>query len=509
MGAQGLLAPLSVLLCLCVASSLVVCRGTAAGRRAASSAFLDVSGSIQRTRDVLSLDHPEITTPAASSSQSLLKNATAAAGSTATGVFSLELHPRAALGKVSSRHKDYRSLLRTRLARDAARVSAISARIDLAVAGFRHSDLRPKDDASNVLLPEEIQTPVVSGVSHGSGEYFARLGFGSPPKQMYVVPDTGSDVNWIQCQPCGATTCYSQSDPIFDPRASSSYKRLGCGAPQCDALEVRSCRSGGCLYQVSYGDGSFTVGDFATETLSFGSSGSIPSVAVGCGHDNEGLFVGAAGLLGLGGGPLSLTSQLKATSLSYCFVDRDSAASSTLDFNSARPADSVTAPLLRNRAVKTFFYVGLSGLSVGGRPLSLPASLFQMDASGRGGIIVDSGTAVTRLPTQAYAALRDAFRAGTRNLRLASGVSLFDTCYDFSSLSSVRVPTVSFLFGAGKEFHLPASNYLVPVDSSGTFCLAFAPTSSSPAIIGNIQQQGARVSYSLSDMLVGFSPNKC
>lgn len=72
---------------------------------------------------------------------------------------------------------------------------------------------------------------------------------------------------------------------------------------------------------MEYGDGSRTSGNFATDTVSFGSSGSVPNMAIGCGHDNEGLFVASDGLLGLGGGPLSLPSQIKATSFSYCLVN--------------------------------------------------------------------------------------------------------------------------------------------------------------------------------------------
>lgn len=261
---------------------------------------------------------------------------------------------------------------------------------------------------------------------------------------------------------------------------------------------------------MSYGDGSFTVGEFVTETVSFGNSGSINSVALGCGHDNEGLFVGAAGLLGLGGGPLSLTSQIKATSFSYCLVDRDSSGSSTLDFNSGIPAGSVVAPLKRSQKVNTFYYVGLTGFSVGGRPVKIPPGLFDLNESGEGGVIVDCGTAITRLQTQAYNALRDAFAESTRDLPSTSGVALFDTCYDLSSKTSVRVPTVSFHFGDGKSsLYLPAKNYLIPVDSSGTFCFAFAPTSSSLSIIGNVQQQGTRVSFDLANNRVGFSSHKC
>ncbi|KAK4767513.1 hypothetical protein SAY87_023421 [Trapa incisa] len=459
------------------------------------TAILDVSAALQQTQDVLSY------TP-----QSIQEETTDIAAAE-TGSFKLRLHPRETL--TGHTHLDYRSLVASRLARDSARVSSLNAKLVLALGNVSHSDLKPARLESEMLRPEEFSTPVMSGISQGSGEYFSRVGVGSPAGQYYMVLDTGSDVNWLQCQPC--IECYQQSDAIYNPSASSSYRALTCNSPQCSALQVSSCRSNQCLYQVSYGDGSFTVGNFVTETMTFGSSGKVDNVALGCGHDNEGLFVGAAGLLGLGGGPLSLTKQIKASSFSYCLVDRDSPRSSTLDFNSADigAADTVTAPLMKNGKMDTFYYVGLTGVSVGGSPLSIPPSLFQMDDSGSGGIIVDSGTAVTRMQTEAYNSLRDAFVKRTQNLKSAGTFALFDTCYDFSSLSQVRVPTVAFHFAGDKSWTLPAKNYLIPVDSAGTFCFAFAPTSSPLSIIGNVQQQGTRVSFDLANSLVGFSANKC
>ncbi|KAL2461648.1 Protein ASPARTIC PROTEASE IN GUARD CELL 1 [Abeliophyllum distichum] len=309
------------------------------------------------------------------------------------------------------------------LARDSSRVKSLISRHELALSGFSRSDFKPVDDV--VVQPEDLQSPVTSGTSQGSGEYFTRIGVGQPVKELYMVIDTGSDISWLQCEPC--SECYQQSDPVFNPSGSSTYKTLTCQAAQCTSLEVSACRTDTCLYQVSYGDGSYTVGDFVTETVSFGTSGSVANVAVGCGHDNEGLFVGAAGLLGLGGGSLSLPSQIKATSFSYCLVDRDANSASTLEFNSARPGDSVIAPLLKNSRMGTFFYVGLTGLSVGGQMLEIPTSTFEIDSDGRGGIIVDSGTAVTRLQTAAYNSLRDAFVKQSQNLPSTSGFSLFDT----------------------------------------------------------------------------------
>lgn len=456
--------------------------------------LLDVAASTQKTLNALSLDSK--TTKALNQQKRRFE---------ASYSLSLQLHSRISVQRPSQ--GDYKSLTLARLERDSARVKSITTRVDLALGGVTHSDLKPVDKGNGLEFgAEDIQGPIVSGTSQGSGEYFSRVGIGKPPSQVYMVLDTGSDVNWVQCAPCA--DCYQQADPIFQPTSSSSYSPLSCETQQCKSLDESECRNGSCLYEVSYGDGSYTVGDFVTETMTLGSA-SVNGIAIGCGHTNEGLFIGAAGLMGLGGGSLSFPSQLNATSFSYCLVDRDSDSASSLEFNSPLPPNAVTAPLHRNPQLDTFYYLGMKGLSVGGELLPISESSFQLTEDGNGGIIVDSGTAVTRLQTDTYNALRDSFVKGTRHLPSANGVALFDTCYDLSSKSSVEVPTLSFRFPDGKELPLPAKNYLIPVDSEGTFCFAFAPTSSSLSIIGNVQQQGTRVGFDLVNSLVGFSPNNC
>lgn len=411
----------------------------------------------------------------------------------------------------TNKNLSYAERMQQRLKRDAARVATINSRLELAVKGIKRSSLKPDSSSPSIMSQSDFESPVVSGMDQGSGEYFSRIGVGSPRRDQLMVLDTGSDVSWIQCEPC--SDCYEQADAIYNPALSSTFKYVGCQANLCQQLDVSGCnRNGSCLYQVSYGDGSYTIGNFATETVTLGGS-AVPNVAIGCGHDNEGLFVGAAGLLGLGGGSLSFPSQLTDDNgkiFSYCLVDRDTESSSTLQFGRAAvPNGAVVAPMLKNSRLDTFYYVSLSGISVSGKMLPISDSVFGIDASGNGGVIVDSGTAVTRLQTAAYDSLRDAFRAGTKNLPSADGVSLFDTCYDLSSKDSVDVPTVGFHFSGGGSMSLPAKNYLVPVDSTGTFCFAFAPTSSSLSIVGNIQQQGIRVSFNRVNSQVGFSVNKC
>ncbi|KAK7358296.1 hypothetical protein VNO77_00223 [Canavalia gladiata] len=440
-----------------------------------STSVLNVTQQLHQSHQVLSLKPTATLKPSPSSSSSL------------------QLHTRDSL--FNAHHKNYRSLVITRLTRDSARVSHILSKLS-----------HVSNPSKTELLPEGLSVPVESGISSGSGEYFTRIGVGQPSRPFYMVLDTGSDVSWLQCKPC--PLCYQQSDPLFDPSTSSSHAPVSCEAQPCRQLVKPSCINNWCQYRVEYGDGSYTQGHLVTETMSLGNT-SLNQVVMGCGHFNLGLFRGAAGVLGLGGGPLSFTTQIKATSFSYCLVNRDSDKSSTLEFNSTRPNDSVTTKLLRNPNLSTFYYVELVGVSVGGQSVPLPDSVFVMNELGRGGVIIDSGTSITRLQTQAYEAVRDMFVAMTRHLPRTKPFQLLDTCYDLSLMKTVRVPTMSFELKDGKLWMLPVNGYLIPVDTNGTFCFAFAPSPGQVSIIGNVQQQGTRVSFDLPNSIIGFSSLKC
>ncbi|GFY81526.1 eukaryotic aspartyl protease family protein [Actinidia rufa] len=409
--------------------------------------------------------------------------------------------PRLAL----SRRFAPESLFTLRLQRDAFRVKTLTSIVDAAA----------KANRTRARGGRGFSSSVVSGLAQGSGEYFTRLGVGTPPKYSYMVLDTGSDVVWIQCSPC--RKCYNQTDPVFDPKKSTSFSGVTCGSSLCRRLDSPGCNNRKmCLYQVSYGDGSFTFGEFSTETLTFRKT-RVKNIALGCGHDNEGLFIGAGGLLGLGRGKLSFPSQAGLRfdrKFSYCLVDRSASSSkpsSILFGESAVSRTAVFTPLLslEPEARHVLLRRRLNGISVGGvRVKGISASVFKLDNAGNGGVIVDSGTSVTRLTRPAYNALRDAFVAGASALKRAPDFSLFDTCFDLSGKTVVKVPTVVFHF-TGADVSLPAANYLIPVDSSGSFCFAFAGTMNSLSIIGNIQQQGFRVVYDLAGSRIGFSSRGC
>lgn len=385
--------------------------------------------------------------------------------------------------------------------RDAARIRGLEQQIERRLN---------KSAGSYAKVGEDLGAGVVSGLTMGSGEYFTRIGVGTPARDQYMVIGTGTDVTWLQCMPC--SKCYRQRDPIFNPYYSASFSALSCNSAACSQLGVQGCSRGdGCSYRVDYLDGSYTTGVMANETLTFDDL-YVYNVAIGCGHYNTGLFVGAAGILGLGAGPLSLPSQL-GTQLdgifSYCLGDRYSGSSGTLEFGAQSvPADSFFTPMARNSLLPTYYYLSLTAISVGCKYLQ--NDVFCIDyTSGRGGVILDAGTTLTYLQRPAYEAVKDTFIAGTLNLKKAQGTSLFETCYDLSDEPYVMVPEVNFHFSDGNILSLPTNNYVVPVDNMGTHCFAFAPTDSGFSIMGNIQQQHIGVSYDTYNGQIGFALDQC
>lgn len=174
---------------------------------------------------------------------------------------------------------------------------------------------------------------------------------------------------------------------------------------------MKTCGSS-CQYQYTYGDQSNTNGDLAFETISLDNNGAaqgIPNFAFGCGHTNQGTFAGAGGLVGLGQGPLSLSTQLAGSfpdKFSYCLVSLNSAAASSLTFGNVAVATGMQyTAIVPNTLHPTYYYIGMTGISIGGNNLGLSQSTFAIDSSGRGGTIIDSGTTITMLTLNAYNAV--------------------------------------------------------------------------------------------------------
>ncbi|GAY31702.1 hypothetical protein CUMW_286160 [Citrus unshiu] len=201
------------------------------------------------------------------------------------------------------------------------------------------------------------------------------LSIGSPPVDIYGSVDTGSDLVWTQCEPCPQSQCFRQEASLFDPKKSSTYNSISCFSFQC-VIAGTNCSEGDCIYSLAYGrglHGSFSSGNIATETLTFGSTSGqpleMPKIIFGCGHNNSespNTPSNQTGTIGLGPGSSSLISQM-ATSIagkfSYCLPHEGS---STINFGGiVAGAGVVSTPLI----IRDHYYLTLEAISVGNQRL--------------------------------------------------------------------------------------------------------------------------------------------
>ena len=266
-----------------------------------------------------------------------------------------------------------------------------------------------------------------------------------------------------------------------------------------------------CVYGISYDGGSYSYGFFGKEKLSFTTTNEFNNFFFGCGQNSTGIFGEADGLLGLGRDKLSLVEQTAAKYgkyFSYCLPST----SSSIGYLAFGRGDGVSSsvaftPLVTIPRGPTFYGINIKGITVAGRTLSIPESIFS-NAPG----FIDSGTVITRLPPTAYSALSSAFQQEMTQYPKAPALQLLDTCYDLSAYSSasVVIPKVSFLFSGGVSVDLDQSGTLY-LASESQVCLAFAANKrdNDSLIYGNVQQKGIPVVYDVAGGKLGFGPHGC
>ncbi|KAF5790130.1 putative nepenthesin [Helianthus annuus] len=360
------------------------------------------------------------------------------------------------------------------------------------------------------ILGSKATIPAKSGSTIGSGNYIVTVGLGTPAKQLSLIFDTGSDLTWTQCEPC-ARSCYDQKEPIFAPSKSTTYSNISCTATQCSELTSATgndpgCSASTCVYGIQYGDQSFSVGFFGKEKLTLTSKDVVNGFFFGCGQNNQGLFGGAAGLLGLGRDRLSIVSQTAnkyRKVFSYCLPSRSSS-TGYLTFGSSGVGRKVKYTRLSGSS-RSFYGLTLTAITVGGTKLPISPTVFQTS-----GIIIDSGTVITRLPPTAYSALSKAFKAQMKKYPLTRSLSILDTCYDLTNYQTVEIPKISVLWGGNTLVEIAPQGILY-ANGVSQVCLAFAPNGddSDIGIFGNVQQKSLAVVYDVAGGRVGFAQGGC
>ncbi|TXG70429.1 hypothetical protein EZV62_005364 [Acer yangbiense] len=335
-----------------------------------------------------------------------------------------------------------------------------------------------------------LQSPMVPS----GGEYFMEISIGTPKIKVLRNADTGSDLTWIQCKPC--KKCFKQKPQLFDPKNSSTYKLLPCESPYCISLmKDKRCdvKRNVCGYKYLYGDGSFSEGNIGNEkfaiALSTNHHVSFLKIIFDCGHSNVGLFdeVGS-GIIGIGGGHLSLIFQLGFTikgKFSYCLVPTSSNVTSKINFGMKSLVlghNFVSTPLV-DKEPKTFYYVTLEAISVGNKRLAYTSS--SSNISQKGNMIIDTGTTYTFLNPDFYEIFAEALEEAIGSKRVRNPWGLPSVCFKVRSHHSDHLPIITVHF-TGADVKLPTSSSYFRVQKH-MVCLTMI-ASYDISILGNLSQ---------------------
>ncbi|KAL3717155.1 hypothetical protein ACJRO7_008696 [Eucalyptus globulus] len=364
------------------------------------------------------------------------------------------------------------------------------------------------------------------------------LTVGTPPQNVSMVIDTGSELSWLHCN---RTPDFPLS---FDPTRSASYAPIPCSSPTCTARTrdfpiPASCDAGNlCHATLSYADASSSEGNLAADTFYVG-SGRIPGMVFGCmgsaSSSNPEEDARNTGLMGMNLGSLSFVSQMGFPKFSYCISGSDFSGILLLgDGGGDANLSSWLAPLNYTPMVRlstrlpyfdrAAYTVHLEGIRVSDVMLPLPASAFLPDHTGAGQTMVDSGTQFTFLLGPVYDALRSEFLKQTGGVlqQLDDPNFVFqgamDLCYrvPLSRPDLPSLPSVSLVF-RGAEMTIPGDRalYRVPGQVRGydaVHCLTFGNADLlgvEAFVIGHHHQQNVWMEFDLQKSRIGLAHVRC
>ncbi|KAI5069614.1 hypothetical protein GOP47_0015915 [Adiantum capillus-veneris] len=392
---------------------------------------------------------------------------------------------------------------------------------------------------SNNTIPPDMKSTIVT-LNEPFGQFFAVFDIGTPSIDTAVIIDTGSQLLWIQCQPC--IECGAQADgyEIFNPNKSTSFSFLRCTTdnecPGDDSVATTCNPNGLCFYHVTYGDKSNSSGYLSRDTLTVGmatlgaSASQHKDLLFGCGYINNGIEsqLNASGLMGLDRGPFSLITQLDVNVFAHCLPDRiqSTKVSGYLTLGPSPLTSNITlkyTPMIQNNAsafLSQFYYMNMTGISVDGQLLDIPSSAFEISPEGEaGGTIIDSGTTLTSFVEEAFTIVAEAFSLAVDSSFTKADAGNSDLlCYGvpLGQRETPKAPNVTLHFVDNLNLDLN-TNHLFRLYGRDTtnnyYCMAFnnaGPIDSGGRnFIGNFQQQNFLVEYDIANSRIGFAPHIC
>ncbi|CAI5980671.1 unnamed protein product, partial [Closterium sp. NIES-64] len=403
------------------------------------------------------------------------------------------------------------------------------------------------------------------GLALPTGSYYLNITVGTPGQEVAVVMDTGSSLMWLPCDciDCAADDSLAVRHALMcggggggcvggmregSGRDAANGRGVGgvgagVGGLLGGGAEAGSAGEGGtegadgeCEFVYSYADNSSTSGRVMIDTLD------LPTVAdgmvrdkmlFGCGQYQAGNLAKSSyiyGLMGMGVGPISPLTQLYTAghvpfAFSFCFDSANDTGSHLVLGRTPPPPALRSTTLLPND--RPFYFIDVVRMTVEGATLPGSENLAPTNATqaaqgaggstggaeSRGGVIVDSGTTLTILPSDLYASVLQTVFAG-QEVFFVPELNLDCIVLGFFDGAPPAFPVIHMEMADGAVWSIPSSNYLSRFDDGFDqyYCATMmAAPDNFPVsvIIGETWVLDTYISVDIEKKQLGWAPLNC
>lgn len=429
-----------------------------------------------------------------------------------------------------------------------------------------------QEDVEGVKHGGSFESFQTTPLSQGIGTHYATVWVGTPSQPQTVIVDTGSHLTAFPCVPCNNCGEGYHSSGYFNPKMSSTFEWNTCA--QCS--KSASCSRDQCQLRQSYAEGSswsavegrdlFLVGFNHPSEISVGTQGYDESkldkefgihFTFGCQNHLTGLFIKqlADGIMGMGVSDAILPVQMKKQGIlehsifSMCFArnarhEKDGITAGILTLGGVNPVLQKSPMVYAKMGENGTGWYNLSTKKIllrkgGGTSAKEPLldrkkNLFLVSddihlLNAGSGLIVDSGTTDTYLPSSINSAFKSAYKQITGTEYSNSPVQL--THEQVLALPTILIVVEPFdpdaddmdpettVGLAGKTISpsspkdiviaIPASHYMEYVPSSNTYVPRVYLSERSGGVLGANTMMSHDVVFDAEHRRIGFSESDC
>eukprot|EP01041_Mallomonas_annulata_P001064 gene1064-2083_t len=344
----------------------------------------------------------------------------------------------------------------------------------------------------------------------GYGTHFSYVYVGSPAQRQSVIIDTGSHYTAFPCKGCDK--CGEHTDPYWDIDASSTAIKPKCNDNKECPLS-QSYSEGSTWYAYKVHD-KLWVGGISLLTVVPDGKQFAVNFTFGCQTSVTGLFKQqlADGIMGMSMGEDTLMSQLFKQNLTpnkifaLCFktgggIMTIGGVDQSLHNKKIKPQYTKITKL------GGWFQVELEDVRLSNPTTKLSVSIDEDSSkfnSGKG-VIVDSGTTDTYLPSAVSASFGSLFKSIT-------GVILTNKEIFLNSIQLNKMPNIVFIFknidGNYFEIDLKPENYIENL-GGGKYQFRIFLTETSGAVLGANFMTGYNIIFDQEGQRIGFAPSNC